>query len=159
MLLPSLEPLPSQVGFRLPLCKIKGWLKCFVLFCFPEIKEQSSLPKMVQTITEGSKIAVCSSPHPPSTQTYRSKLSASDLHRDKLKSKYISAQVYFLLGKLSWQVSRRNILERHLTFPAPRLDLGPAGRELHPFGTSTLFHPCLELHGSHPPRSCSHFFH
>lgn len=40
------------------------------LFCFSEIKEQSSLPKMVQKIAERFKIAVCSQSHPSRIKKY-----------------------------------------------------------------------------------------
>lgn len=50
--------------------KSKGLLKCFVLFCFSEIKEQSSLPKGVQKIAKGFKRAACFHSHPSSIQKY-----------------------------------------------------------------------------------------
>lgn len=52
--------------------KSKGLLKRFVLFFifFSEIKEQSPLPRMVQKIAKGFKIAGCFHSHPSSIQKW-----------------------------------------------------------------------------------------
>ena len=47
------------------------WNVLFYLFTFSEIKEQSYLPKMVQKIARGFKIAGCFHSHPSSIQKWR----------------------------------------------------------------------------------------
>ena len=75
-----------------------------MFYFLSEIKKQSPLPKMVQKIAKGFKIAGCFHSHPSSIQKWGGgsdrDLSVFNFHKDKLKSKCISAKIWFLLGKI-----------------------------------------------------------
>ena len=74
-----------------------------MFYFLSEIKKQSPLPKMVQKIAKGFKLAGCFHSHPSSIQKWGGgsgrDLSVFNFHKDKLKSKCIIAKIWFLLGK------------------------------------------------------------